>query len=1066
VNYRRNPHAALALWLLACASVASSATAGPAESAREILNATGIRAGLIVHVGCGDGALTAALRANDSMLVHGLDADARKVQQARASVRSRGLYGQVAVAKLGGDRLPYADNLVNLVVSEDLGAIRKGEVMRVLRPGGKAYVRHGGEWTLTVKPWPDGIDEWTHFLHGPDNNAVARDKVVGPPRHMQWVGAPKFARAHEQLASLSACVTAAGRLFYIIDEAPVVDIRLPSRFVLVARDAFNGVVLWKRPLADWAEQLRRFRAGPPDLPFRLAVEKDRVYVTLGIHAPVSILDAASGKTLQALADTEGARQVLRIGEKLIVLVDSGPQNNAAIDSQIRRGLKPAPGVRKIDAFDASSGERAWTAETRSFVQPTLAAQGQRLLYQTTKSLHCLDLATGNELWTVPMPMSLKGHELGWESPTLVVQDGVAYSADFKRIVATAVEDGRELWSRPASPGYNSPPDVLLIEGLVWTKGKGLARLGLDPRTGEVKKTVSSPKGYMHARCYRNKATERFILLGNQGTQFLDVESGESWLNYWLRGTCQYGVLPANGLLYVTPDSCACNLKVKLNGFWALASTRQDGTQADEDGRLETGPAYSKVIASKDDAARDWPTYRSDAARRGAARTSVEPKLERAWKVRLGGKLSSVTSAAGLVFIASVDTHTIHALSAESGACAWTFTAGARVDSPPTYSRGSLLFGSADGWVYSLRAQDGELAWRYRAAPKSRLVFANGQLESAWPVHGSILVRDDEVIVAAGRSSYIDGGIHLHRLELATGRKIASTVLYSPEEGKQPKGGGKELRGLLSDVLLDDGKDVFMRHVKLDLETGDETGAGRHLFSPVGLLDDTWWHRGYWVVNDKFLSHWSAWWKVGNQVPSGRILVHDDNAVYGYGRDKYPGGNTGQFRGGEKYQLFACDRDAGRQSPDTPAAQAARRKPAAAKDAPESTKRAGKKGRKKKRQPAAPAPGVEYRWTRQVPVLVRAMVLSGDAVFVAGPPDVVQAGGASGEAALVIENPAEVLAAWQGRKGGSLLAVSRQDGKTLARYDLESPPIADGMAAARGRLFFSTMDGDVECWAGR
>ncbi len=95
-----------------------------------------------------------------------------------------------------------------------------------------------------------------------------------------------------------------------------------------------------------------------------------------------------------------------------------------------------------------------------------------------------------------------------------------------------------------------------------------------------------------------------------------------------------------------------------------------------------------------------------------------------------------------------------------------------------------------------------------------------------------------------------------------------------------------------------------------------------------------------------------------------------------------------------------------------------------------------------------------------------MVLSGDAVFVAGPPDVVQAGGASGEAALVIENPAEVLAAWQGRKGGSLLAVSRQDGKTLARYDLESPPIADGMAAARGRLFFSTMDGDVECWAGR
>ena len=31
------------------------------------------------------------------------------------------------------------------------------------------------------------IDEWTHYLHGPDNNAVADDTRVGPPRYMQWV---------------------------------------------------------------------------------------------------------------------------------------------------------------------------------------------------------------------------------------------------------------------------------------------------------------------------------------------------------------------------------------------------------------------------------------------------------------------------------------------------------------------------------------------------------------------------------------------------------------------------------------------------------------------------------------------------------------------------------------------------------------------------------------------------------------------------------------------------------------------------------------------------------------
>ena len=41
--------------------------------------------------------------------------------------------------------------------------------MRVLSPLGVAYA--GGK--RIAKPWPKEIDEWTHFLHGADNNAVA-----------------------------------------------------------------------------------------------------------------------------------------------------------------------------------------------------------------------------------------------------------------------------------------------------------------------------------------------------------------------------------------------------------------------------------------------------------------------------------------------------------------------------------------------------------------------------------------------------------------------------------------------------------------------------------------------------------------------------------------------------------------------------------------------------------------------------------------------------------------------------------------------------------------------------
>ena len=86
---------------------------------------------------------------------------------------------------------------------------------------------------------------------------------------------------------------------------------------------------------------------------------------------------------------------------------------------------------------------------------------------------------------------------------------------------------------------------------------------------------------------------------------------------------------------------------------------------------------------------------------------------------LGGKLTAPVVAGGRVFVASVDTHTVHALDGSSGRTVWSFTAGGRIDSPPTIYRGLVLFGAADGNVYALRAGDGKLVWRFRAAPQAR-----------------------------------------------------------------------------------------------------------------------------------------------------------------------------------------------------------------------------------------------------------------------------------------------------------------------------------------------------------
>ena len=190
------------LFALLSISILPAVSAG--DSASKILDATDVQGGLVIHLGCGDGRLTATLGAGDSFLVHGLDVDSANVATARNHVKSMGRYGKVSVQQLADSRLPYADNLANLVVSEDLGDVRNDEVMRVLCPGGVAYIKAAGNWQKTVKPWPSDIDEWTHFLHGPDNNAVAHDSVVDVPRQMKWLGEPKFVRAHEQSASFTA----------------------------------------------------------------------------------------------------------------------------------------------------------------------------------------------------------------------------------------------------------------------------------------------------------------------------------------------------------------------------------------------------------------------------------------------------------------------------------------------------------------------------------------------------------------------------------------------------------------------------------------------------------------------------------------------------------------------------------------------------------------------------------------------------------------------------------------------------------------------------------------------
>jgi len=1068
--------------LLACSPAAAE------QSANDILKASGIRGGLVVHLGCGDGEQTVALRAADSFLVQGLDTDPAAVEKARARIRSLGLGGKVSADVFDGEHLPYVDNLVNLLVAEHLDSVAPSEVMRVLCPGGVAYVKQNGAWSKTVKPWPDEIDEWTHYLHGPDNNAVAEDSAVGPPRHFQWIGKPRFSRSHDHLASVSAVVSSGGRLFYIVDTGSIAFVAASPKWRLVARDAFNGVELWDREIATWEYHLRDFRSGPADLARRLVAVGDRVYVTLGYGQPVTALDAATGETVRTYAGTEGTQEILYSDGTLFLVLgerqtDWPAERAKQIVSQtdysppFERYTPPTHNTRLV-AVDADSGDTLWKCSqpyARELMPSTLAVSAGRVYFQNTDALVCLDAATGEPKWPTSRPVHRQ--RLAWSTPTLVVHDGVVYSADRRaaqtegdvlwlpsggyheyirgedikgELIAFDAETGKRLWSCPAYEGFNAPVDVMIADGLLWTgryawgNDPGITE-ARDPKTGEVRRRRPADQEFVgrmgHARCHRAKATNDFLILGRRGVEFVDLETGGMVANFWVRGICQYGVMPANGLLYVPPHSCACSTGDMLKcGFMALAPAEEEGERGTggEGERLERGPAYGRALPTSHSplpTSDAWPTYRHDPARSGATPADLPHDLKVAWETELGGELTAPVVAEGVLLVAETDAHLIHALDAATGRAVWSYAAGARIDSPPTIDGGRVLFGSADGRVYCLRLKDGALIWQFRAAPRDRRIVVDGQLESPWPVSGAVLVAHGAVYFVAGRTSYLDGGMSLYKLDPATGRELGSVKL---EADPKKRDAGVASGGYLPDVLSGDGDSVFLRSSRFDPELARQKDNVPHLWSSVGFLDDNWWHRTYWQVGTSMGSGWGAWPKVGQQVPSGRLLVTDGSRVFGFGRNQYdtPGAHVGVDADGvwgpvgrqqgrwTFYRLFGRAVDA----------------------------RPGKPSQRQPGNDSARQPD----WSRRVPVLARAMVLAKRTLFVSGPPDEVEE---------IPHEPARtdpLAEALEARRGGRLLAVSTADGKTLVDHELASPPVFDGMAAALGRLYLSTKSGRIVC----
>ena len=793
----RNPCRILLLSLAALAAAVNT-SAGETRGPLEEIRATGL-SGVCVQVGCGDGTRTAELAQSGNLLVHALEADEVLVAKARAALSARGLYGQAAVEHWTSPSLPYANELVNVLVAEKPGSIGEKEILRVLAPNGAAWVRRDGEWKVLRKPWPKEYDEWTHRRHGPGGSMTSEDLAVSVPTGIRWVAGPAQNAGGKQWYYDHLMVTSAGRSFYVFDNE------------ITARDAFNGRLLWSVKVKT--PTFKEVSVGGPRTSKVCPVAGgDKLFCIA--EGKLTALNAATGAHALDYGPVEAPREIL-LAEGVLLVSDK-----TALRA-FSRDAKPL-----------------WTYPAE--VKRMVAGDG-RVFCVAGSRVACLELKTGKERWGVEEPKAAAAETCSYGCGVLVLErstwkdDGTGGG-----VAVLSGGDGKALWAKDYLTGmtHYHEPRAFFTRDLLWLQLERGKVGGFDPQTGKPEKEWTSCGGH----CAPPIATTRYLIAPE--VEFTDWENGKRTRARMLRSACRNPFVPANGLLYTFPVQCECF--AMLRGYFALE--HEAPLPADESARLEKGPAYGRSTAApKSDAADEWPMYRHDAVRSGSTPAKVNAaKLAPAWQMQLApqregllaadwkdnpytrGPITPPVAAGGVVLAAVPDEHLVVALDARTGARRWSFTAGGRVDTPPTVSEGLCVFGAHDGCVYGVAAADGALAWRFRAAPQERRIMAYGQMESPWPVIGSVLVDGGVAYFAAGRHPASDGGVHVFALQVRTAqvlwRKTVTDIgmkswygpMLPPPRNKIKVGVDYEP----VDLLMRDGEFVAMSRWRFNRETGE------------------------------------------------------------------------------------------------------------------------------------------------------------------------------------------------------------------------------------------------------
>ena len=763
-----------------------------------------IAAGMALVVNDADGKLTAALAKGTRLTVQGCTWDDKTVQPGRAVLLAAGVADRASIVSIESDGLPYADSLVNLLVAPSWGGrpLDIAELLRVLAPDGIAIVGNDANpaataglearlkqagakdikalsrtgWIRFSKPVDPRFDTWTHNLGGADLSCVNNDQVAGPWAEIRWLGDPRWGA----LSLTYHCrVTAGGRFYYKENRAA----RDGTRTWLVARDAWNGLELWRLPVG-----------APPrygSVDNTLACDETQVYTVEEDKALVA-RNGRSGQKIREYAPGFVPTMVTSAGSVLL-----------ACDLHIC----PAVATR-IAALDKESGRILWSRP--GIIHPPVENGSAFVLTKT--GLEAVALTTGATVWKTAVPTN------GVGDPRVFCKSGVVYVqrksmwSPPAQVAAFDAAHGNLLWTKSSPPGgFGMLPDkneLWLAENT--GKGSNANVFVLDSRTGSTNRAL---RAGFHS-CYLPNGSANYLFYGS--STCLDRKDGVERTQATVRTPCNLGYVPANGLTYCLPHHCDCG--ISLRGFLAMApaGSRTWATNG-VPSVVTSGSAPATPPAEKPD---DWPMYRKDATRSNFTPGKLPGQLKMLWAAPLGtSRLSQAVSAYGLVFTTEPRSHRVFARDAATGAERWSFIADGRTEYPPALHKGLCLFSTGAGSVYALDAVTGREVWRMRAAPAEKYIAEEGQFASVWPVIGGVLPMNGEIFFTCGRSVSVEGGIWMFAVDAATGR-----IRWRVRGGTS---GG--------DPFLSDGKALYLTKAYYQIANGSHAAGGK---TAKGLLRTT------------------------------------------------------------------------------------------------------------------------------------------------------------------------------------------------------------------------------------